>query len=131
MAREQAIEVDPTYALAYAGIAQAYALPSNSYTPPREAIPRAREAALKALALDEQLAEAHATYGFILQTYDYDLAGAEREVERAIELNPNYPTAHQWYARLLTSRPRGVRANFTPPVKPISRRLVVWLIGSR
>jgi tetratricopeptide (TPR) repeat protein len=99
---EQAITVDPNYALAYAGLADAYALLSPYLAaPPREVMPKAREAAQKALALDDQLVEAHAALGLILNTYDYDFAGAEREFKRAIELNPNYATAHQFYGELL------------------------------
>ena len=71
--------------------------------PSREAIPQAREAALKALSLDDRLAEAHASLGIILLWADYDFAAAEREFKRAIELNPNYATAHQWYGSLLIS----------------------------
>ena len=65
-------------------------------------MPKARDAALKALSLDDRLAEAHTALGGVLNYYDYDFAGAEREYKRAIELNPNYATAHQWYGELLT-----------------------------
>jgi tetratricopeptide (TPR) repeat protein len=65
-------------------------------------MPKAREAALKALSSDDDLAEAHATLGFISGIYDYDFAGAEREFKRAIELNPNYATAHHWYGVLIS-----------------------------
>jgi len=99
---QQAIDVDPNYALAYAGLADAYALLSPYLAaPPREVMPKAREAAQKALTLDDQLVEAHTALGLILNTYDYDFAGAEREFKRAIELNPNYATAHQFYGELL------------------------------
>jgi len=100
---QQAITVDPNYALAYAGLADAYALLSPYLAaPPREVMPKARETARKALMLDDQLVEAHAALGLILNTYDYDFVGAEREFKRAIELNPNYATAHQFYGELLT-----------------------------
>ncbi|MDQ3753402.1 MAG: winged helix-turn-helix domain-containing protein, partial [Acidobacteriota bacterium] len=99
---QQAIAIDPNYALAYTGLADAYALLANAGTPPREMMPRARAAALKALSLDDNLAEAHTALGQIIVYYDYDFAGAEREHQRAIELNPNYATAHQWYSELLT-----------------------------
>jgi serine/threonine protein kinase len=100
----QAIALDPSYALAYAGLADAYALYFD-YTalPSREEIPQARDAALKALSLDDGLAEAHASLGLILLWFDYDFAAAEREFKRAIELNPNYAPAHQWYGYLLTT----------------------------
>jgi len=99
----QAITIDPNYALAFAGLADAYALLSSyGGAPPVEAMPKAREAALKAVLLDNNLAEAHAALGVILTEYDYDFAGAEREFKRAIELNPNYATAHHYYAELLS-----------------------------
>jgi serine/threonine protein kinase/Flp pilus assembly protein TadD len=103
----QAIALDPNYALAFTGLADAYALLSNyGDAQPRETKPTAREAALKALSLDDRLAEAHATLGAILNDYDYDFTGAEREYKRAIELNPNYASAHQWYGELLTHQGR-------------------------
>ncbi|HJU93556.1 MAG TPA: protein kinase, partial [Pyrinomonadaceae bacterium] len=94
---QQAIEKDPTYALAYSGLADTYALLA-AYTnePAKELMPKAKEAALKALALDDKLAEAHASLGQIVEYYDYDFATAERHYYRALELNPNYPTGHQW-----------------------------------
>ncbi len=104
---EQAIEKDPNYALAYSGLADSYALlTAYSVEPPRQLMPKAKEAALKALALDDKLAEAHASLGQITAYYDYDFATAEREYRRAIELNPNYAPAHQWYAELLSAMKR-------------------------
>jgi TolB-like protein/Tfp pilus assembly protein PilF len=94
---QQAIEKDPNYALAYAGLAQAYAQPTQQ----PQGMPKAREAAQKALSLDNSLAEAHSIYGRLLAVHDYDLAGAEREYVRAIELNPNFAAAHSRYAALL------------------------------
>ncbi|HEY8410412.1 MAG TPA: protein kinase [Pyrinomonadaceae bacterium] len=104
---EQAIDRDPKYALAYTGLADTYAL-LTAYTnqQPRELMPKAKEAALKALALDDSLAEAHASLGQITSYYDYDFVTADREYRRAIELNPNYPTAHQWLAEQLSSLKR-------------------------
>jgi eukaryotic-like serine/threonine-protein kinase len=99
----QAITVDPNYALAFAGLADSYALLSSfGFTPPTEGMPKARELARQASSLDESLAEPHTTLGYVLLDYDYDFAGAEREYKRALELNPNYATAHQWYGELLT-----------------------------
>nr|MBA3572147.1 hypothetical protein [Pyrinomonadaceae bacterium] len=96
---------DPNYALGYAGLADAYTLFSGfSDIPSRELMPKAKEAALRALSLDDGLAEAHAALGLILLLYDYDFAGAERESKRAIELNPNYATAHHFYSRLLSAQ---------------------------
>jgi eukaryotic-like serine/threonine-protein kinase len=101
---KQAIALDPKYALAYAGLADSYALPSTfGFTPPSEGMTKAREFALKALSFDGSLAEPHTTLGLTLLSYDYDFAGAERAYKRAIELNPNYATAHHWYGEMLTS----------------------------
>ena len=100
---QQAIDKDPTYALAYTGLADSYVqLGGWAVMVPKEAYPRAKEAALKALELDEALGEAHASLGEIRTDYDWDWAGAEKEFKRAIELNPGYATAHQWYAYYLT-----------------------------
>jgi DNA-binding winged helix-turn-helix (wHTH) protein/tetratricopeptide (TPR) repeat protein len=98
---EQAIALDPSYALAYAGLADAYTLLANAGSPAHEMMPKAREAALKAVSLDANLAEAHAALGNTIIYYDYDFAAAEREHKRAIELNPNYTTARHWYSELL------------------------------
>ncbi len=99
---QQAVAIDPNYALAYTGLADAYALlPTYGGTPSREVLPKAREAALKALSLNNQLAEAHISLGLVLNFYDYDFAGAEREFKAAIELNPNSANAHQFYGNLL------------------------------
>jgi DNA-binding winged helix-turn-helix (wHTH) protein/TolB-like protein len=103
---QQSIALDPNYAVAYAGLADAYALLANAGAPARELMLRAREAALKALSLDNDLAEAHAALAQILIYYDYNFVGAEREHKRAIELNPNYASAHQWYSELLTALSR-------------------------
>jgi serine/threonine-protein kinase len=97
----QAINLDPTYALAWAGTADSYYQLSSLVLPPSEAIPKARAAAMKALELDEGLAEAHASLGIINAQYDWNRADAEKEFRRALELNPNYATAHQWYGMYL------------------------------
>jgi TolB-like protein/Tfp pilus assembly protein PilF len=100
---QQAIATDPDYAPAYAGLADTFALISSWHIgPQKEFTPRARTAALKALQLDETLAEAHASLALIAENYDYDWQTAEKEYQRAIQLNPSYPTAHQWYAECLT-----------------------------
>ena len=92
---QQAIAKDPTYALAYAGLADSYsALADYGFVPPKEAFPKAKEAALKALEIDDTLAEAHASLALIKTAYDWDWSGAEREYQRAIELNPSYADAH-------------------------------------
>ena len=100
---QQAIAKDPNYAPAYAGLADTYGLMSTWYLVPHaEYMPKAREAALKALALDETLAEAHVSLALIAENYDYDWETAEKEFQRAIQLNPEYATAHQWYAEYLS-----------------------------
>jgi TolB-like protein/Flp pilus assembly protein TadD len=94
----QAIEKDPNYALAYAGLADAYVLLSAfGEGRPKDTFPQAKAAAMKALELDPSLGEAHAALGIALFGYDLNIAEASREFQRAIELNPNYATAHQWY----------------------------------
>lgn len=98
---EQATRIDPHYALAYAGLADAYALLGsnpNRVMPRAEAMAKARAAALKAIELDDGLAEAHTALAFILMHYDWKLAEAETEFKRALSLNPSYATAHQWHA---------------------------------
>jgi TolB-like protein/Tfp pilus assembly protein PilF len=100
----EAIAQDATYAPAHAGLADSYALlGSNFYDamPPREAMPRAKQAALKALALDPRNAEAHTSLGYVLMAYDWDLPAAEREFQQALRSNPSYATAHHWYAHYL------------------------------
>jgi serine/threonine-protein kinase len=102
----QALALDPAYALAWAGLADAYYSVSNTYLSPSEAIPLARAAAEKALFLDDQLAEAHAALGITKAAYDWDWDGAEREYRKALALNPNSATAHHYYALLLMVRGR-------------------------
>ncbi|PYK13724.1 MAG: hypothetical protein DME64_12960 [Verrucomicrobia bacterium] len=95
---QQAIAVDPNYALAYAGVADAYVwLPGYTAGTPRDCYPKAKAAATKALQLDDTLAEAHTTLSLAIWLYDFDSAQAIREFQRAIELNPNYAIAHQQY----------------------------------
>lgn len=104
---DQAIALDPNYALAFAGLADAYALLATfGFIPPTEGVPKAREFARQALALDESMAEPHTTLAYLSATYDYDFIAAEREFKRALELNPNYATAHQWYAEILSQSGR-------------------------
>jgi len=94
----QAIAADPKYALAYAGVAEAYAvLPTYAGGTPQECYPKAEAAAKRALALDETVAEAHNALGEVFLFYDFDFARSIREFQRAIELKPNYASAHQWY----------------------------------
>jgi TolB-like protein len=102
----QAIEKDPAYALAYAGLADAYVvLPSYSQASSKETYPKAKAAAIRALALDDSVAEAHTSLAMIRFWYDWG-AGAEPEFKRALELNPNYATGHHWYALYLSAMGR-------------------------
>jgi TolB-like protein/DNA-binding winged helix-turn-helix (wHTH) protein/Flp pilus assembly protein TadD len=103
----QATEKDPNYAQAYTGLADSYVLMAG-YTdvPPKEFMPKARAAALRAVELDDTLAEAHVSLAVIAQDYDWDWPTVEKEYRRAIEQNPNYPTAHQWYAESLALQGR-------------------------
>jgi TolB-like protein/Flp pilus assembly protein TadD len=95
---QQAITADPNYALAYAGIADAYVfLPGYNAGTPQDCYPKAMAAAKKALELDDTLAEAHTTLALAIWYYDFDFSQANREFQRALELNPNYAIAHQQY----------------------------------
>jgi len=103
----QAIDRDPTYAPAHCGLADTYALMASSgydVIPPSEAMPLARAAARNALAIDANLAEAHATLGYVALVYEWDWPAAEQHLERAISLNPAYATAHQWRGELFLAR---------------------------
>ena len=132
---EDAIAEDARYAQAYAGLADAYALHVDYRSVPvTEAFARAKEYATKALSLDESVAEAHVSLAWTLFIHDWDWARAEREFRRAIELDPRYATAHQWYAMLLTSQARFeeslVEAHTSLELDPASvsiRRGVGWL----
>jgi DNA-binding winged helix-turn-helix (wHTH) protein/tetratricopeptide (TPR) repeat protein len=98
---QQALRLDPDDALADAGLSAVYAWGAQFYWQAREAMPRAREMAERALALDEQLAEAHAALARVHYYYDWDYAAAEREFQRALELNPGSADAHLWYGEYL------------------------------
>jgi TolB-like protein/DNA-binding winged helix-turn-helix (wHTH) protein/Tfp pilus assembly protein PilF len=96
---QRAVEIDPNYAAAYAGLARAYALsPVYRFLRELEAMPKAREAAARAIALDDSLAEAHTMMGFVKAHYEYDWVAAEREFQRALQLNPSDPYAHLFYS---------------------------------
>jgi serine/threonine-protein kinase len=104
---EEAIALDPGYALAYTGLADSYALHIDyRNVPVHQGFEHAKFYARKAIALDDTLAEAHASLAWSLFIYDWDWSGAEKEFRRAIELDPRYATAHQWYAFLLASEGR-------------------------
>ncbi|MEW6210822.1 MAG: protein kinase [Acidobacteriota bacterium] len=103
---EQAIKLDPNFALAYAGLADAHIVLDGGGLTPRQALERAREAATGALRLDGALAEAHASLAAVQMLYDWDWPAAEESFKRALELRPSYETAHQWYAEYLTAMGR-------------------------
>jgi len=134
---KQAIEKDSNYALAYAGLADSYAAPSSGLSA-REWMPKAKEAALRALEIDEALAEAHAALGYIRYRYDWDWFGAEKEFKRAIDLNPHYAPTHHWYSMLLASLGRQAEASAeiqhaqeTEPLSLIVNADVGWQMYSR
>jgi eukaryotic-like serine/threonine-protein kinase len=107
---QRAIEIDSHYGPAYAGLAESYAelagVGTTHTIPPKEAIPKAKAAAFRALELDDTLAEAHTSLGLIAMSFEWDWNGAEREFKRAIALNPNYVNAHHWYSHYLISMGR-------------------------
>ena len=133
---QQAIAVDPTYAPAYVGLADSYSLLGAQHTvlSPRESFPKARAAALRALEIDERLAEAYASLGFINGCYEWDWQASERNYLKAIELKPNYATAHHWYGELLTLLGRFDEAyaelRMAQELDPLSLAINVDMAGS-
>jgi tetratricopeptide (TPR) repeat protein len=104
---DRAAAKDPNYGPAYAGLADSYLLLANyGYIPPKAVVPKAKAASLRALELDDTLAEAHATRGHILSEYDWNNTAAERDYQRAIELNPGYATGYHYYAVFLMDQGR-------------------------
>jgi len=135
-----AVDKDPNYALAYAGLANAYiSMVADSVLPKEEAIPKAKEAAMKALQLDDSLSEAHVASARIMTYYDWDWPGAEREFKRAIELNTNSGDAHREYAAYLTNVGRSEQAiaeakqaRELDPLTMVTHFQIAWaLIGAR
>jgi len=128
----QAIEKDPSYALAYVGVADTYNIAGLfGYLPPNEAFPKAREAASKALEIDNTLGDAHASLAFTNTFFDWDWSAAENEFKRALELNPKYATGHEWYGLYLSSMGRfdeGIteteRARDLDPLSPMINAVV-------
>src|SRR6201991_3550225 len=107
----QAIEMDPNYALAWAGLANGYWEDSDIHVAPQDVMPKAKQAAQRALALDYGLAQAHNGVAITLTAYDWDWSNAEQEFNRAIELNPDYPTAHAqygWYLAIMGRSPEAI-----------------------
>jgi DNA-binding winged helix-turn-helix (wHTH) protein/Flp pilus assembly protein TadD len=133
---QQAIAVDPTYAPAYVGLADSYNLlgAQHNVLPPKESFPKARAAATRALEIDPMLAEAYTSLAFINCCYDWDWAAAEQNYLKAIELKPNYPTAHHWYGELLTTMGRFeeayVELQMAQELDPLSLAINVDLAAS-
>lgn len=137
---QRAVLLDPNYARAYAALAESYVLaPIYSETVPEQAVSAGKDAAARALELDPNLAEPHAALGFIRYQYEWDWTGAEQAYERALTLNENYATAHQWYSSLLSTLGRtkealkqAERARELDPVStPISTNLGAALYYAR
>jgi eukaryotic-like serine/threonine-protein kinase len=129
---EQAIALAPAYAQAYAGVADSYiVLGVHGHLPIKEAFPKARVAATEALELDETLAEAHTSLGAIKTFYDWDWPGSEREFRRALQLSPNYPNAHHWYAHYLAAVGRVDEAigemKRDKELDPVGPTVISWL----
>ena len=128
----QAISMDPKYALAYAGLARAYYGLSYLYLPTKQAMPKAKAAATKALEIDNTLAEAHTSLALVKTFYDWDWSGAEAEYQRAIELNRNYAPAHQWYGwqlALLGQPDKSIsELDLAQEINPLSAD-VSWSVG--
>ncbi len=132
---QQAIEKDPKYALAYDGLADCWVpLGWYAYMSPSQTFPHAKAAVMKALALDDSLAETHTTLAFVTFYYDRDWANAEREFRRAINLNPNYANGHHWYAEFLSLAGRHAEAiaesEHARELDPLSNIINTW-VGSR
>jgi len=132
----QALAKDPNYALAYEGLAYYYSSSLEWMMSPKEAMPHAKEAAMKALALDETLAEAHASLGAVYFFYDWDWPAAEREFRRAIQLNPNYATTYVYYAQCLVAAGRidealamMKRAYEIEPLSPEVNTFLGWILS--
>lgn len=133
---QRAVERDPSYAVAYSGLADAYnMLGLWGALPQMKCAPKAKAAAIKALEIDEHLAEAHASVGWTMFAFDWNWPAAERELKRSIELNPSYATAHRWLANCLTQQGRHeealaeiTRAHQLDPVSLITNSVVAYTL---
>jgi TolB-like protein/Tfp pilus assembly protein PilF len=133
---QEAVAHDPNDALAYAGLASAYSGLGGHYQAPTDVMPKARAAAVKAVQLDDTVAEAHASLGFINLVFDWNWPGAEREFRRALELNPNSAAVHTQYAEYLLLVPHSVdegvrevrRAYDLDPLVPQGQGDLVWFL---
>lgn len=127
----QAIDTDPVYALAYAGVADSYFRLANQYVAAPLTIPKAKAAAMRALEIDPMLSQAHASLGIVKLRYDWDWQGAEMEFKQAISLDPSYSTAHQWYSCYFQSLRRFDEAlyhiSLAQDLDPLSTQIaVLW-----
>jgi serine/threonine-protein kinase len=134
---EEALRLEPGHAPAWAGVADSYIVDGGRYlgVSPKVAYARAREAAERAVELDDRLAEAHTSLAAVMTDYDWDWAGADREYRRALELNPNYVTAHSWYAEQLSRMGRhddavgeARKASELDPLSLASQMIVAWIL---
>jgi eukaryotic-like serine/threonine-protein kinase len=133
---QQAIDIDPNYALAFAGLADSYIIFGNfGLLPPKEVYPKARGAAQKALEIDGNLAEAQVSLAFVKALFEWDWQGADAGFKRAIELNPNYGPAHQWYGvylagagRLTEAVAEAQRAQEVDPLSLTINSVVGWML---
>jgi serine/threonine-protein kinase len=129
---DQAIGLDPTFALAYSGLADAYGFLYSAFLPPSEGMPKAKAAARRALELDPTLAEAYASLGNIQMWYDWEWRQAEEAFQRAVSLNPNYATARHYYGQLLVFLGRideaGIQLNLARQLDPLSLNVEVTAI---
>ncbi len=132
---QQALNRDPNDALAYSGLADAYSDLSTQYRAPLEVMPKAKAAAIRAIELDDTLAEAHVSLGYVALTFDWDWVRAEHEFRRALELNPSLPRAHAGYAEYLLFKLGRAdeaiqelqRAYAVDPLLPIAHGDLAWL----
>jgi len=132
---QRAVTLDANDALGYSGLADAYSSLSTHYRAPLEVMPKAKAAAVKAIELDDTLAEAHVSLGYVALTFDWDWVRAEHEFRRALELNPSLPRAHAFYAEYLLFRLRRIddamqelqRAYALDPLLPIAHGDLAWL----
>jgi eukaryotic-like serine/threonine-protein kinase len=133
---QQAVEKDPAYALAHAGLADSYVLLGwNGYLPPKEAFPKGKAAAMRAVRLDPDLGEAHTSLAATLWLHDWQWAEAETEFKRSLALNPAYPTANHWYAEYAMTMGRQVegiermkKGQELEPLSPIKNAAVGWAL---
>jgi Tfp pilus assembly protein PilF len=133
---EKVIKIDPNYALAYTGLADCYSIFIHfAVMLPKDGFPKAKEMALKALQIDNTLAEAHTSLAYVMVHFEWDFKEAENEYKKAIELNPNYATAHQWYGIYLMyvgNLDEAVyetkKAQELDPLSPILKNAYGWVL---